>query len=297
MSSAFSTPPLQKQTALVTGGGTGIGLMIAEGLANAGAKVYITGRRLNVLEKAIVTSKVTDGTGSLVPFVLSMDVGNEEDIARAVETILQADGKLDVLVNNAGFAGSKSDPDGFSARKAAAYPADSMEPENVQDWKDIFHINSIMPFFVVRAFVPLLKAGAEARGPQASASVINISSTTSTMAVGAGVYGSLAYTATKAALEQMSLVLAFHFAQNNTPIRVNTIAPGMFPSEISDRNFGKDGLDELAKNAARGHVSAAPAKRGGRAEEMGTTAVYLASNAFVNGVVLKVDGGMAIVNP
>ncbi|KIY67088.1 short-chain dehydrogenase [Cylindrobasidium torrendii FP15055 ss-10] len=291
--STSSTLPLQNQIALVTGAGTGIGLMIAQSLAKAGTKVYITGRRLNVLENAVAESNITNA-GTLIP--LQMDACSESDIARAVQTIRQADGKLDILVNNAGFNGSKSDPDGFNARKAAVSAADNMDPETVQDWLDLFHINSIMPFFIIRAFTPLLKEGAEARGPQATSNIINITSTTTTMAF-TGTYGSLAYTATKAALENISSVMAVHFARNGPRIRVNCIAPGLFPSELAERTLGKAGLDEIAKQAVPGYMSASPAGRGGRPEEIGATTVYLASNEFVNGVSLKVDGGLSMMNP
>lgn len=111
--------------------------------------------------------------------------------------------------------------------------------------------------------------------------------------------------------------MAVHFARNGPRIRVNAIAPGLFPSELAERNLGKTGLDEIARNAVPGYMSPSAARRGGRCvspascnddgmrkltrferpEEMGATAVYLASNAFVNGVSLKVDGGLAMLNP
>ncbi|KAK0438975.1 hypothetical protein EV421DRAFT_2084981 [Armillaria borealis] len=159
---------LSGRVALVTGGGTGIGFNIAKTFAANGAKIYITGRRLDVLEKAAAT--ITGVPRSIIP--LQMDVTDEEDVKAGAKRIENIDGKLDILINNAGIAGSLRDPD-FFAKQAAA--SDSLEPETIKNWADIFALNTITPFFVVRAFQSLLIEGAHSR-PQGTSSVINISS-------------------------------------------------------------------------------------------------------------------------
>ncbi|KAK0446576.1 uncharacterized protein EV420DRAFT_1648005 [Desarmillaria tabescens] len=215
---------LSGRIGLITGGGTGIGFSIAKAFAANGAKVYITGRRLNVLEKA--AASVTGVSGSIVP--LQMDVTNESSVKAGAQHIEGIDGKLDILVNNAGFAASLRDPD-FIAKKRAAN--DSFDPETVQNWADIFALNTIAPFFVIRAFQSLLVKGARSR-PQGTSSVINISSVAAQLNV-AGALLSLAYGLTKAALNKLTLVLRTSFAGRNIPIRVNTIEPGVFASEMA----------------------------------------------------------------
>ncbi|KAK0446570.1 uncharacterized protein EV420DRAFT_1648002 [Desarmillaria tabescens] len=116
-----------------------LGFMIAKAFAVNGAKVYITGRRLGVLEKA--AASVTGVPGSIVSYENAVRAG-----AKLIEGI---DGKLDILVNNAGFGTSSRDPD-FAAKKLGT--SDPFEPEMVQGWMDIFALNTIAPFFVVHAF-------------------------------------------------------------------------------------------------------------------------------------------------
>ncbi|KAK0487930.1 hypothetical protein IW261DRAFT_1415539 [Armillaria novae-zelandiae] len=104
-------------------------------------------------------------------------VTNEEDVKARAKHIEGIDGKLDVLVNNAGYAGprdqSGSHDKDFTAKKTAA--EDPFEPETVPNWTDLFTLNTITPFFVVRAFQSLLVKGASSR-PQGTSSLINITS-------------------------------------------------------------------------------------------------------------------------
>ncbi|SJL11698.1 uncharacterized protein ARMOST_15105 [Armillaria ostoyae] len=255
---------LSGRVGLVTGGGTGIGFMIAKAFAANGAKVYITGRRLDVLEKA--AASVTGVPGSVVP--IQMDVTDEESVKAGAKHIEGVDGKLDILVNNAGIGGSLRDPD-FTAKKLAA--TDPFEPETVQTWTDIFALNTIAPFFIVRAFQSLLIKGAQSRH-EGTASVINV-----------------AYPVTKVALDKLTLVLGTSFAQRGIPIRVNVLAPGVFASQLVSPEL----LEEIKTKPFPGMVAPIPAKRQGTEVEMGMTAVYLAASDYTNGAVLSVDGGVS----
>ncbi|KAK0438988.1 hypothetical protein EV421DRAFT_1713818 [Armillaria borealis] len=275
---------LSGRVGLVTGGGTGIGFMIAKAFAANGAKVYITGRRLDVLEQAAVS--VIGTPGSIVP--IQMDVTDEESVKARAKHIEGVDGKLDILVNNAGIAGPLRDPD-FTAKKFAA--TDPFEPETVQTWTDLFALNTIAPFFVVRAFQSLLIKGARSR-PQGTSSVINVSS------VGAQVntptpLTSVAYLMTKSALDKLTLVLGTSFAQRGIPIRVNVLAPGVFASQL----ISPEVLEAIKTKPLPGMVAPIPAKRQGTEVEMGVTAVYLAASDYTNGAVLTVDGGVSLVTP
>ncbi|KAK0442247.1 uncharacterized protein EV420DRAFT_1078756 [Desarmillaria tabescens] len=274
---------LSGRVGLVTGGGTGIGLIIAKAFAANDAKVYITGRRLNVLQQA--ASSVTGVPGSIVPF--QMDVTDEESIKAGARHIEEIDGKLDILVNNAGFAASLRDPD-FIAKKYAA--DDPFEPETVQNWADIFALNTIAPFFVVRAFQTLIIRGGQSR-PQGRSSVINTSSIAAKFN-GTGPMASIAYGVTKAALDKLTLVLGTDFARRDILIRVNALAPGVFASQLMTPEV----LEAIKTELLPGLIAPAPAKRPGT-EEMGTSAVYLAVSDYTNGAISTVDGGLSLVNP
>ncbi|PBK89345.1 short-chain dehydrogenase [Armillaria gallica] len=275
---------LSERVGLVTGGGTGIGFMIAKAFAANGAKVYITGRRLDVLEQA--AASVTGVPGSVVP--IQMDVTDEESVKAGVKQIEVIDGKLDILVNNAGIAGPLRDPD-FPAKKFAA--TDPFEPETVQTWTDVFALNTIAPFFLVRAFQSLLVKGARSR-PQGSSSVINVSSGAATMNALTPL-SSVAYPVTKSALEKLTLVLGTSFAQRGIPIRVNALSPGVFESQL----ISPEVLEAIRTKPLPGMVAPIPAKRQGTEAEMGITAVYLAVSDYTNGAVLSVDGAVSLVNP
>ncbi|KAK0232655.1 NAD-binding protein [Armillaria fumosa] len=216
-----------------------------------------------------------------------MDATDEESVNAAAKHVEGIDGKLDVLVNNAGFATSR-DPDFFMKKLSASNP---FEPETVQNWADMFALNTITPFFVLRAFESLLIKGAQSR-PQGTSSVINISSVSANIRSTPGGL-SFAYGATKAALNQLTLALATNFATREVPIRVNAIAPGPFASEMATPEF----LEILKTKALPGFVAPVPAKRHGSEAEMGMTAVLLAASDYTNGAILRIDGGMSLVNP
>ncbi|KAK0506698.1 hypothetical protein EDD18DRAFT_42111 [Armillaria luteobubalina] len=274
---------LSGRVGLVTGGGTGIGFMIAKAFAANGAKVYITGRRLDVLEQA--AASVTGVPGSVVP--IQMDVTDEESVNIGAKHIERIDGKLDILVNNAGIAGLL-DSD-FIAKKVVA--TDPFEFETLQTWTDVFALNTIAPFFIVRAFQSLLVRGAQSR-TRGTASVINVSSVSAQVNT-MNSYTSFAYNVTKAALDKLTLVLATSFSGRDIPIRVNVLAPGLFKSEMASREL----VEMVKTKPLPGMVAPIPARRDGTEAEMGMTAVYLAVSDYTNGAVLSVDGGLSLVNP
>ncbi|SJL11715.1 related to tropinone reductase [Armillaria ostoyae] len=273
---------LSGRVGLVTGGGTGIGFMIAKAFAANGAKVYITGHRLDVLEQA--SASVTGVSGSIVP--IQMDVTDEESVEAGAKHIEGIDGKLDILVNK--FVNMPDLPPPFAKKYAAE---DIFEPETVQNWAGIFTLNTIAPFFVIRAFQSLLIKGAHSR-PQGTSSVINISSVAAKMNTTSPMI-TVAYSVTKAALDKLTLVLATSFGGRGIPIRVNALQPGPFASEMVTPEF----LEGLKTTLAPGQVALIPARRHGTDAEMGTTALYLAVSDYTNGAVLSVDGGLSLVNP
>ncbi|KIK67814.1 hypothetical protein GYMLUDRAFT_36593 [Collybiopsis luxurians FD-317 M1] len=280
---------MSRRVAVVTGGGTGIGLYMAMGLAKNGAKVYITGRRLEVLEKA-AKSFQSSGSGSLIP--LQMDVTDEESIKKSVQTLSEKEGKLDILINNAGTNVPANQPDhttkGLEYFKQGKLP---YELETFEGWSYMFRLNTFAPFFVTTAFMDLLIKGASSVGRKTSV-VINISSIAP---ISKAHYpgNSLSYAVTKRALEQISTFMAADLAQRKIPVRVVALAPGMFPSEIIDRI---EGAEEYQRQAPPNYLSPVPLLRWGKPEEISLSANYLVANEYVNGVVLPVDGGFTLVN-
>ncbi|KAK7033593.1 hypothetical protein VNI00_012830 [Paramarasmius palmivorus] len=221
---------LSGKIALVTGGGTGIGLMIAKGLAANGAKVYISGRREEVLQD------VCRQFPSMIS--LKMDVCDKDSIAHAAKVVEEKEGKLDVLVNNAGIAGSASYP----FRKSLLEGSESVgearwndsylfKLRSFEDWSEILKANTIAPFFVTMGFLDLLKKGAR---PGGASSVIMISSVGGKARAS---NNSPAYNTSKAAIDNLTTNLATEFAMNGIPIRVNSISPGFFQSEIMPAAF------------------------------------------------------------
>lgn len=280
---------LKGKVALVTGAGTGIGLMIAEGFANQGAKVYITGRRGDVLQNAADAYK---GPGQLVP--LAMDVTKPTDIASSVSRVSEEDGKLNVLVNNAGIPTPPNEPN-FTQTKLATIAEGKLpyDLETFEGFEAIFKLNTSAPYFMTTAFFDLLTKGAQAgREGDETSSVINISSVATTFKI-APTPNSFSYSLSKVAVELMTTQLAASFARDKLPIRVNAIAPGVFQTDI----FPAEYWAPFKTNPLPGLIEPIPVRRLGMREEMEKAALLLATNGYVNGVVLRLDGGLVLLNP
>ncbi|KAI0833530.1 short-chain dehydrogenase [Trametes gibbosa] len=284
---------LQGRIALVTGGGTGIGWQIALGLAENGAKVYITGRRKDVLEK--VASGFTEqhkGNGSIVPLV--MDVTDRASIAAARDVFASQESKLHVLVNNAGQTGPLSrwleNPNAPERKDAESMGRALFEGESFESWTDLFKVNSFSIFFVTTAFLGLLSKGSE-ENPAYTSCVINITSVSGLMKLAQNHF---AYNSSKAAASHLTKMMATEFALKQVPVRVSAIAPGVWESEMTIDNITDELVDKVSKA-----IVPVPTRRSGKAEEIAGTVIYLASPAgcFTNGQEIVVDGGFLAVNP
>ncbi|KAL1678327.1 hypothetical protein EV122DRAFT_212261 [Schizophyllum commune] len=277
--------------ALVTGGGTGIGLMIAHGFAANGAKVYIGGRRKHVLENS---AQDLEGAGQLVPIV--MDVTDKTSILAARDTIASADGFIDVLVNNAGQTGPMSfwmaDDSAPQNRDAEAFGA-GLFAEDQGGWASVFAANACSTFFVTTAFMGLLAQGAARHGAY-SVSVINITSMCASSKI-AQAHLLFAYNATKAAATHITRMLSTELARRKIPVRVNALAPGVFESDMTHFALEK-GLESITQLLG---MHAVPAGRIGSEAEMAGTALWMASTAggYLNGQEILIDGGYATLNP
>lgn len=245
------------KVAVVTGGSSGIGAMMARGLIENGAKVYITARKEErLMAKAAELSEL--GECIAIP----ADLSNVEGIEALVATISEREDKIDILINNAGANWSASIED---------------FPE--KGWDKVMDINIKSIFFATQKFLPLLKASGTADEP---ARVINIASINGIRNSGMPTY---AYTASKSGVINLTEHLATDLAPYN--INVNAIAPGFFPSNMTKQIVENDGMTKMA-------ISQIPRGRMGAPEDIAGTALFLCSRAssWMIGQALVLDGGM-----
>ncbi|KAF8349287.1 hypothetical protein F5887DRAFT_878683 [Amanita rubescens] len=282
---------LAGRVALVTGGGTGIGFMIAQGLAANGARVYITGRRLAVLQRVADAWDQSAG-GEIIP--LPMDVTHKESIMNAKLIIQGREGKLHILVNNAGQVGPTSpflgDASSPLRRDAESLGQALFDSESFESWADLYRINTFSIFFMTVAFLGLLEKGSEDT-PGWTSSVINITSISGLIKVAQEHF---AYNSAKAAASHLTRLLSTEIALKGFSVRVNAIAPGVYASEMTTNELRPEDTDKVGKG-----IQPVPAKRPGSIEEMAGTAVYLSSRAggYLNGQEIIIDGGYVAVNP
>lgn len=236
--------------ALVTGGGTGIGAHFAAVLAAAGAKVAVAGRRLGRLED--VAGAINHAGGKAVASV--MDVSDRDSIRHAFDDIEARLGTVDLLVNNAGQTSRTS-----------------FVEMSEEEWTSVIDVNLSAPYFVSKEMAKRLIA----RGQPGA--IVNIASI-----LGKGAMPNFSsYGTSKGALIQLTKYLALDLLPNG--IRVNAIAPGYFPSEMTDPFFESD----LGKQA----IASLPPKRLGRLNELDGPLLLLASDAgsYINATTITVD--------
>jgi NAD(P)-dependent dehydrogenase (short-subunit alcohol dehydrogenase family) len=247
---------LSGKTAVVTGGTRGIGLMMARGLLEAGARVYISSRKADACADA-AQALSRYGTVTAIP----ADLSTEAECLRLAGQVGDREQALNILVNNAGATWGAP---------LAEFPAAA--------WDKVVDLNLKAPFFLTRAFLPLLEAGGTHDDP---ARVINVGSIDGLHVPSLPTYS---YSASKAGLHHLTRVLARELGPRQ--ITVNAVAPGPFESKMMAATLKASG-DEIA--------SRAPLRRIGRPDDMAGVAVYLSSRAgaYVTGAVIPVDGGLA----
>ncbi|KAI4135710.1 MAG: hypothetical protein LQ347_000440 [Umbilicaria vellea] len=248
-------------------------------LAANGARVYITGRRMEALENAAKTHSPSDG-GQIIP-VGPCDVTKKDNLEMLVSDISKKEKHINLLITNAGVSGPKAEPD---SSKATVLKEKLWQNEDFEQWSSTFNTNVSSVYFTTVAFLPLLQAGTEAHGPR-KASVIVISSMSGIMRHSQGHFS---YNAAKGATVHLAKLMSAEFEK--TEIRVNSIAPGYFPSEMTAKESGDDQKSHLPdeKVQEKGHT---PAQRAGSDEEMAQAVIFLARNTYVNGEIIAVDGG------
>ena len=243
------------KTALITGGTSGIGLMMAEGYLRAGVRVYVASRKPAACRSA---QEYLSQFGDV--HAVSADVSKEDQCRTLIDEVGAREEVLHILVNNAGATWGAP----FDTFPGAAFDK-------------VLTLNVKAPFVLTQLARPLLEAASAEDDP---ARVINIGSIDGLTVPRLGTFS---YSASKAALHQLTRHLAYELAPT---VLVNAIAPGPFRSKMMAATLDVAG-DRLA--------AATPVKRIGRAEDIAAAAVYLASPAtnFMTGAVIPLDGGLS----
>ncbi|KAF7299438.1 2OG-Fe oxygenase [Mycena indigotica] len=293
---------VQGLVAVITGGGSGIGRMMAAALENNGATVYIIGRRLDVLQSTV---EEISKHGNII--AVEGDVTDRESLLAIAETVKERHGYIDLLVNNAGIARdlyshplprpesslSGSEP---LIPSIKAFQASLWESSSPEGFTETFLTNVTSVYYTTIAFLDLLHQGNlrkrrpddghSHQPPLFSSQVLSISSSGG-FRLDANIL-SLSYTLSKAACTHLGKLLANLLAPWG--IRSNVLAPGVFPSEMT--------AGVIPGVSINGHgplpiVESVPLKRAGTEEEIAGVILFLASpaGAYVNGAVWLVDGG------
>ena len=249
---------LSGKTAIVTGGNQGIGFALADGLAKYGSTVVIVNRRAEEGEKA--AQRIRDAGGSAIS--IPADVSQKDAVVKMVEKVIDQQGQIDVLVNNAGV----------NIRK----PATEISEE---DLNTILDINLKGLFFCCQATAkPMIEQG---RGK-----IINVSSITYTYAF----LDRAPYSATKAGVSQLTQTLALEWAKFG--LTVNAIGPGIVQTPLTEAYINSDPqrTDRVREMIPLGRFS--------KPEDLVGVTLFLASNAsdYLTGQTIIVDGGFTLGN-
>ncbi|MFJ4653944.1 SDR family oxidoreductase [Nocardia sp. NPDC088792] len=247
---------LSGKYALVTGGTRGIGMMIARGLLQAGARVIVSSRKPDTCAEA---QHLLSEFGDVQ--AIPADLSRHDECQRLADLVKLDSDRLDILVNNAG-----------------AMWREPLETFPDEAWDAVIDLNLKSPFWLVQALLPALRTAGTADDP---ARIINIGSIA---AIHVAESPNYSYASSKAALHQLTRVLARELGPQH--VTVNAVAPGPFPSQMMASTLDAIGDTIAAK---------APLRRLGRDDDMAGIAVFLASRAgaYLTGTVIPVDGGIA----
>ena len=243
---------------IITGGGTGVGAAAALMLAKGGAKITINYSRSAT--EAETTAKACQELGGET-LVCQGDVSNDDDCRRIVAETIEKWGRVDGLMNNAGTTQFVAD--------------NSLEALSADDFLRIYHVNVVGAYQMARAVAPSMQQ-------QGKGSIVNTSSIAGVMGVGS----SIAYAASKGAMNTMTISLARLLAPE---IRVNAIAPGFITGRWWLDKLGQEGYDKMVSGVEK----SVPLNHAGTPEDMAEAAVFLlTASRNITGEILISDAGM-----
>lgn len=252
---------LTGKVVVVTGASSGLGADAAKAYAECGASVALLARRKEKLES--LAQEINGQGGKAIAVVC--DISKEEDIQRAVATVIEHYGKIDVLLNNAGVAVSGS-----------------VEQLSAADWDREMDVNVKGYYLMSKYVVPYMRK-------QQYGKIVHVASVNATVADKVPQLARHAYNASKAAVKGLTIGMAASYAIDN--ITVNSVGPGLFESEMTQNTlFENQGFMQM-------YNMLTPAGRPARKGELNGTLIYLSSDAssYVTGQHIIVDGGFSIV--
>lgn len=252
---------LKGKVAYISGGGTGIGRATAEVFSEQGAKVVISGLKLEDLTDCVEAVKSKGGE----ILALVQDVTQEDSWPQVMEKTIETFGQLDIMVNNAGIA-----------------LVGSVEDETLEGWRKTQTVNIDGVFLGTQAAIKTMKENG-------GGSIINISSIEGLI----GAPNLAAYNASKGAVRIFSKSAALHCAENGYNIRINTLHPGFIETAMTTTNVAEQFGEEIAAQIMGEMMAKVPIGRAGKAREMATSILFLASDdsSYMTGAELVVDGG------
>jgi len=247
------------KAAIVTGSATGIGAAVAIRLARRGANVVVNYTKSEAEARA--TADAVRAAGADVRLAQG-DVSKDEDCRRIAGAAVEAWGRIDILVNNAG-----------TTKFAAHHELDALTAE---DFLHLYAVNVVGPYQMIRASAPTMKA-------QGFGAVVNVSS----IAAVAGIGSSVAYAASKGALNTMTLSLARALAPE---IRVNAVCPGFVGTRWFRDRFGEEAFGKIVAQIE----GSTPLKRAGTPEDIADAVVFFCAEGakHITGETLLADAGM-----
>ncbi|MBO6541700.1 MAG: glucose 1-dehydrogenase [Alphaproteobacteria bacterium] len=250
---------LDGAVAIVTGSAAGLGAATAKRLAAAGTKVAINYTKSEAEAKAVIAEIEADGGEAVLA---QGDVSDDAACRKIVETVINKWGRVDILVNNAGTTEFANHSD--------------LDALNADDFHRIYGVNVVGAYQMIRACTPHMKA-------QGAGSVVNISSIAGVTGIGS----SVAYAASKGAMNTMTLSLARALAPE---IRVNAVCPGFIGTRWFKDKFGEN----FFQNMIAGQEESTPLKRAGTPEDIAATVVFFAGEGsdHITGETLITDAGM-----
>ncbi|EMD00140.1 hypothetical protein BAUCODRAFT_366689 [Baudoinia panamericana UAMH 10762] len=282
--------------AVITGGGSGLGLYAARALDANGAKaVYIVGRREETLQAAAKTGV----NGTIKPIV--GDVTDKDSLARIVEQVKREEGFVNLLFANAGVGGPKDAAMVAEAKKDGKLSLQAFQSalweSDPETYTKALHVNCTGVYYTAVAFLELLHEGNVRRNVAQDSQILI---TSSIAGFSRALASSFAYSTSKAAVTHLAKMLSTSLAGNGFHIRCNVVAPGLYPSEMTqgktstmDKFASPKGHEEAFADAHVMPADQSPAQRTGSEQDFAGLVLFMASQAgaYLNGEAMVTDGG------
>ncbi|KAJ4490022.1 NAD(P)-binding protein [Lentinula aciculospora] len=298
--SAMNLFDLNGVVAVVTGGGSGIGLMISSTLVANGATVYIIGPKQADLDRICsiyndASSKLKSGSGGKM-YGLEGDISSKTEAKRLAEEVAKMQPYVTVLFNNAGIQAGQFTPP--SQASAAAYVSAFFDKIEPQDFNNVLNTNAVGAYWLTFAFLPLLekwKVSEEGVTKKFVPQVIMTSSMNGWTKDSATSGRSYPYMFSKSAIGHATSSLAHELLPLG--IRVNGIAPGLFPTEMSLPGHSNEAGITVSPPDKTWGFEIPTVNTGGTKRDVGALALCLIANWFINGETVLIDGGTLLKHP